>query len=303
MPRRELNRRCQQPDDVAARLLVALERDGAALLRRFQQRVERTKAVIGLVEPGLAALQRLLDHRAPDLFLAAALGGERFERLRDQLDRFGAPFFIALLRGRLRLARRRLRRRLRFAARSRLRFAAGRLWRGAARRRPLLLAHQVVVEDELVAVGDQQVGRGVLDADADDDLVVLAQLGHERREIGVAADDDERLHVRLGVAEVERVDDHADVGGVLARLPDVRDLDQLERRLVHRRLERLVAVPVAIRLLDDDAALEQQALEHLADVELLVIGVADAERDVLEIAEQRHVGDVGGVGHGVVSRG
>ena len=124
-------------------------------------------------------------------------------------------------------------------------------------------------------------------------LVVLAQLRHERREIRIAADDDERVDVRLGVAEVERVDDHPDVGGVLARLAHVRNLDQLERRLVHRRLERLVALPVAVGLLDDDAALEQQPLEHLADVELLVLGVAHAERDVLEIAEQRHVGDFG----------
>ena len=80
-------------------------------------------------------------------------------------------------------------------------------------------------------------------------------------------------------------------------LPDmahVRDLDQLERRLVHRRLERLVAVPVAVRLLDDDAALEQQALEHLRRCRTSRIGVAHAERDVLEVAEQRHVGDVGG---------
>ena len=47
--------------------------------------------------------------------------------------------------------------------------------------------------------------------------------------------DDEGVHVRLGVAEVERVHDHADVGGVLAGLAHVRDLDQLEGGLVHRR--------------------------------------------------------------------
>ena len=35
---------------------------------------------------------------------------------------------------------------------------------------------------------------------------------------------------------------------------------------------------------------DQQALEHLADVELFVLRVADAERDVLEVAEHRHVG-------------
>jgi hypothetical protein len=100
-------------------------------------------------------------------------------------------------------------------------------------------AHQVVVVDELVAVGDQQVGGGVLDADADHRLVVLAQLADQRREIRVAADDDEGVDVLLRVAEVERVDDHADVGGVLARLAHVRDLDQLEGRLVHAALNSL----------------------------------------------------------------
>src|SRR5438270_912702 len=71
----------------------------------------------------------------------------------------------------------------------------------------------------------------------------------------------------------------------------------LERRLVHRRLERLVTIPVAVRFLDDDAAFEQQALEYFADVEFFVIGVAHAERDVLEVAEQRHVRYIGMIGH------
>ena len=66
-------------------------------------------------------------------------------------------------------------------------------------------------------------------------LGVLAQLGDQRRKVGVAADDDEGVDVRLGVAQVERVDDQPDVGRVLARLAHVRDFDQLEVRLMHRR--------------------------------------------------------------------
>src|SRR4029453_1632848 len=73
----------------------------------------------------------------------------------------------------------------------------------------------------------------------------------------------------------------------------MRNLDQLERGLVHRGLEFLVAVPVAVRLLDHDAALEQQPLEHLVDVEARVPRVAHTERDVLEVAEDGHVGDRG----------
>src|SRR3546814_8475494 len=69
----------------------------------------------------------------------------------------------------------------------------------------------------------------------------------------------------------------------------MRDLDQLEGGLVHRRLELLVARPVAVGLLDHDVALQQQALEHPADVEGRVLGVLDAERHILEVAEHGHV--------------
>ena len=65
-----------------------------------------------------------------------------------------------------------------------------------------------------------------LDADANDGLRVLAQLADERREIRIAADDDEGIHVTLGVAEVQRIDDHAYVRGVLAGLTHVRNLDE-----------------------------------------------------------------------------
>src|SRR3546814_6068253 len=72
-------------------------------------------------------------------------------------------------------------------------------------------AEQVVVVDELVAVGGQKIGGRVLHADADYGLVVLAQLADQRRAVGVAADDDEAVDVRLGIAEVEGIDDEADV--------------------------------------------------------------------------------------------
>jgi hypothetical protein len=127
----------------------------------------------------------------------------------------------------------------------------------------------------------------LLDPDADHLLGVLAQLGHQRREVGIAADDDEGIDVALGVAEVEGVPP----GGCRrnsCRTGARGDLDQLEVGLVHGRLEALVALPVAIGLLDDDAALEQQALEHELDVELFVLRVAHAEGHVLEVAEQGH---------------
>src|SRR3546814_12642109 len=69
------------------------------------------------------------------------------------------------------------------------------------------------------------------------------------------------------LAEVEGIDDEADVGRVLAGLAQVRDLDELEGRLVHGRLEILVASPVAVGFLHHDVALQQQALAHPRDVE------------------------------------
>src|SRR3546814_17308480 len=112
----------------------------------------------------------------------------------------------------------------------------------------------------------------------------LAQLADQRREVRIAADDDEAVDVRLGVAEVEGIDDEADVGRVLARHAQMRDLDQLAGGLVHRRLELLVERPVAVGRLDHDVALQQQALEHPADDEGRVLGVIEAERHILKIA-------------------
>src|SRR5258708_12978554 len=69
-------------NDVAARLFVRLKFHKPFLFSFLQQIGERLEAVVGLVEAGLAPLQRLLDHRAPDLLALAAFGeqgGEGFE--------------------------------------------------------------------------------------------------------------------------------------------------------------------------------------------------------------------------------
>ena len=63
--------------------------------------------------------------------------------------------------------------------------------------------------------------------------------------------------------------------------------------MVHAGLELLVALPVAVGLLHDDGALEQQPLQHPGDVELRVARIAHAQRDVLEVAEQREIGGFG----------
>ena len=94
----------------------------------------------------------------------------------------------------------------------------------------------------------------------------------------------------LGVTEIERIDDHADVGGVFAGLAHVRDLDELERRFVQPPLKRLVALKIAVGFLDHDLALEQQTLEHLADVERGKVRVMRAQRDVFQVEEHSHRG-------------
>src|SRR2546423_8412930 len=126
-------------DEVTAGLLVGLELDETAFLRLLEEIGEGLEPIVGLVEPGLAALERLLDHRAPDLLALAALGDERVQGLEKKIERL-----LLLI-----LARRR---------------ALAALLGGAALL--LVLTHQVVVVDELVAVGDQEVRARVLDADA-----------------------------------------------------------------------------------------------------------------------------------------
>src|SRR6266700_6072644 len=86
----------QGTHDIAARFLVALEDERAATLRLLEQPVERAKSVVRLVEPGLPALERLLDHRAPDLFFRAALRHQRFDGCRDKVEVFLPLLVLAL---------------------------------------------------------------------------------------------------------------------------------------------------------------------------------------------------------------
>ena len=94
----------------------------------------------------------------------------------------------------------------------------------------------------------------------------------------------------LGVAEVQGIDDHADVRRVFAGLADVGDLDQFEGGLVEALLEFVVSFEVAVGLLDYDVALEQKAFEDFLDVEAGVFRLACSQRDVFEVEEYRHCG-------------
>ncbi len=73
----------------------------------------------------------------------------------------------------------------------------------------------------------------------------------------------------------------------------MRNVDQLEARLMHGCLEFLVTPPVAVGLLDDDVAFQEQAFQYLLDVECFIFGIPYAESHILEIAEQSHVLSLG----------
>jgi hypothetical protein len=92
----------------------------------------------------------------------------------------------------------------------------------------------------------------------------------------------------LRVAHVECIDDHADVGAVLAAHLGLRDVDHLEALAVEFLHELAVAAPVAVGPLRDDAALLEDALEHDLDFETSGLGVLDTQREILEIHVNRY---------------
>jgi hypothetical protein len=68
------------------------------------------------------------------------------------------------------------------------------------------------------------------------------------------------------------------------------------------RFKLPITLLVTVGLLDDDVALEQEAVQHLLHIEFGVFGVLHAEGDVLKITEQHHVLGLWFFGHGSVFR-
>ena len=124
----------------------------------------------------------------------------------------------------------------------------------------------------------------MLHADPDHPAVVGPQAGHERREVGVSGDDHEGVDARIVVAEVQGVDDHADVGGVLAGPAAGGDVDELEPGLVHGPLLLVVAGPVGIDALEHDPSFLEHTLEERTDLERHP-GLPCTDRDIVEVDE------------------
>jgi len=95
--------------------------------------------------------------------------------------------------------------------------------------------------------------------------------------------------MRFRVAEVKCIDDQPNIRRVLAGLAHMRNVDELKCRLMHRGLEVLITLPVAISLLYDNAAFNEQEFKNFVDVKLGVFSISNAKRDILEIAEQGEV--------------
>jgi hypothetical protein len=242
--------RAQVLDDVTSGALIPAKLHDTTALSVLEQVAEGAEAEVGLVEGGLLALHGLLDHGAPQDLLVLALQGQH--RVHQQAE--------TLLQ------------------------LAGHV--GDHGQRLLLAADEVFIEDELVAVLDEQVRGGVLHTQADHVFVVLLELAHQRRKVGVARRDHEAVDVFLLEGHVHRVDDQPDVGRVLAADRLLRDLDQLDGRLVEAALVVRVAAPVGISPLDQQLALVEQALQHQVDIELWIVSIAHADGDVLEIDEE-----------------
>ena len=94
----------------------------------------------------------------------------------------------------------------------------------------------------------------------------------------------------LRVAKIERIHDHANVRRVFARLANVWDLDHLKGGFMQPALKSLVAIEIAIGLLDDDVPLEEQPVGDLADIESGKLRFMCADGDVLQVKKYSHRG-------------
>src|SRR5699024_6537919 len=105
------------------------------------------------------------------------------------------------------------------------------------------------------------------------------------REIRIAGHEHKGVDVFLGIAQVDGIDDHADVGAVLAGNAGLRDVDHLDAHGMKGLHVLAIMAPVAIGALEHDAALFQHALLDQAHVEITTGHVLDPQGQVFEVDE------------------
>src|SRR3990172_622193 len=150
---------------------------------------------------------------------------------------------------------------------------------------PFSRANQIVVVDKLVAIGDEQIRRGAFCTTADDSLVILLQLGDERRKIAVTGNQGEQVDVLLGIAEIKSIHDHANVGAVLAARLTLRNVDQFDAVGMKLLYGILVVAPIAIGTFVDNSAFLQQPFQDQLNLKLPGLHISNTDDQVLEIYE------------------
>jgi len=132
-----------------------LEPQQAAFLGLPQEIAEGAESAGALAEPGMSAFEGLLDHRTPDPFVFVAFVADGIEGFDDLAQGVGEGGGFCGIGGR--------------AGRG-----AGAGPDGRATGLVRFLPGKIVVVEELVAVVDEEIRGGILDADTDDHLGVLA---------------------------------------------------------------------------------------------------------------------------------
>ncbi len=155
----------------------------------------------------------------------------------------------------------------------------------ARRRRAGGASGDVLVGDELGAVFLHHLAGEGAPADNEHFAVVLLELLDEGDEIAVAADNYERVDVRVRERHLQRVEREIDVGAVLVAAGRHDALHHAHGVLRHRAAVIPCPLPVAIGDLGDDLATLLDGFEHGADVELAPERGLDADLDVVEIDE------------------
>src|SRR5262249_6596313 len=150
-------------------------------------------------------------------------------------------------------------------------------------------ALQLVVVEKLVTRRWKQRRGGRANTDSDHTLVELAKLVDQRCEVTVAGAHDEGRHVVADERELDRVDRHLDVGGILAHgAHPLRHLDQLDVGPGEHPPVLVEVGPVRIRPPDHDSPPLGQGVGDRTYIEgHAPEGLAGADGEVLVAREQR----------------
>jgi hypothetical protein len=145
--------------------------------------------------------------------------------------------------------------------------------------------HDVFVGDELGAVLLHHLAGERAPADDEHLAVVLLEFLDQRDEVAVAADDHERVDVRVRECHLERVEREVDVGAVLVAAGRRDTLHHPHRMLRHGAAMIAGTFPVAVGELGDHLTPFLDRFEDGADVERLIEGGLDTNLDIVEIDE------------------